>query len=266
MEPAVRRVDHIVAFAADAPGLFGLLADGLQLPVVWPMLAFGGYVSGGVSVGNLNVEVTPAGEPAGAQWRGLVLEPGPIEASLAELDRRGLKHSPPDGYAGEALRGTPDFNPATPPGTRLWRISWLSDLPGPAYVALCDYNYQALQPPAHYAEVLRGRQGGPLSLTGAAEIVLGVSDLAAATARWQALLDPAAPSAPGHWPLGAGPDLRLVSAASDAIQGLTLKVASLDQAEDYLRTHALLGQAGEAELTLAPERVQGLAIKIVEAV
>ena len=119
MEPVVRCVDHVVIFSGEAPDLFNWLAQAWQWPVVWPMLDFGGYVSGGVSLGNLNVEVTPAGEAGPAQWRGLVLAPDTAAASLAELDRRGLPHSPPSDYAGETLRGTPDFDPATPPGTRL---------------------------------------------------------------------------------------------------------------------------------------------------
>ena len=62
-EPAVRssnivhQIDHILIASSDPNALFSLLTGTLQLPVAWPMTDYGAFASGGVGVGNTNLEI-----------------------------------------------------------------------------------------------------------------------------------------------------------------------------------------------------------------
>ena len=60
----VKQVDHILIASSEAKELFTLLSDTFQFPVVWPMSDYGGFASGGVAVGNVNLEVLRASESA----------------------------------------------------------------------------------------------------------------------------------------------------------------------------------------------------------
>ena len=52
----IEQVDHLLIDAGDADELFRLFAEKLELPVAWPFNDYGGFQSGGVSLGNLNLE------------------------------------------------------------------------------------------------------------------------------------------------------------------------------------------------------------------
>src|SRR4029079_6891284 len=93
--------------------------------------------SGGVAVGNLNIEVGRA-RPRGvdsaqtARFNAVVLEPAPISQALAELDARGLAHDRPLDYGMEP--GTPREAPA-------WTTVKLTSLSDRGLdVVLCEYH------------------------------------------------------------------------------------------------------------------------------
>ena len=78
----VRQVDHILIASSGAKELFSLLSDTFQFPVAWPMSDYGNFASGGVAVGNVNLEVLK--DPASAasaersRFTGFALEPEPL--------------------------------------------------------------------------------------------------------------------------------------------------------------------------------------------
>ena len=101
-EQIVRRFDHIYVPLEDPHRAFAYLTKQLELPVVWPFSDHGAFASGGVSLGNLNLEVVRASENflfgslvTPARIRGIAVEPlSTDDAFLAELGRRGLQHGP----------------------------------------------------------------------------------------------------------------------------------------------------------------------------
>jgi hypothetical protein len=95
------------------------------------------------------------------------------------------------------------------------------------------------------------------------EIVVGVTDLEAARALWQKLLDPTPLSGPSTWQVGDGPAIRLVQAKENTTQELVITVASLPRAKEFLREKGLLGADSEKEATIDPSRIHGLAIRVV---
>lgn len=100
-------------------------------------------------------------------------------------------------------------------------------------------------------------------MEGVREIVIGAKDLAAETERWSNLLDPA-PLTEGAWELGDGPAIRLTAGSEDRIEALVCEVASLDRAKRFLEDEGLLAPAGETQLTIDSEAIQGLEIRLVE--
>lgn len=97
----VRRVDHVLVYVSDPPILFNVLTERLWLPAGMPVTRLAGFQSGVVVLGNMGLEVIrPApgrrvGVPLDQGTFGIALEPEPLEAALAELDRRSIPHLPP---------------------------------------------------------------------------------------------------------------------------------------------------------------------------
>jgi len=61
-----------------------------------------------------------------------------------------------------------------------------------------------------------------------------------------------------------GPAVRLVKSDANAIQTLTLKVASLERAETFLREKGMLGAVAENQITIDPSKLEGLDVRLVE--
>ena len=57
MKPLVDGVDHVFVPMLDASAGFASLTRDLSLPVMWPFTSFGGFASGGVSLGSIKLEV-----------------------------------------------------------------------------------------------------------------------------------------------------------------------------------------------------------------
>jgi hypothetical protein len=219
-EAIVRRFDHVYVPLADPERAFVHLTETLQLPVAWPFSDHGAFASGGVSLGNLNLEVLRAGENfvygsllTPARIRGIAVEPvSADDAFLAELDRRGLPHSPP--------------MPFTPPGAAgpTWTNIGIGVMTGTTSGAFaCKYHFDVAAPRAAAEAELDARDGGALGLIRAAELVLGAPDTDEAIDRWQRLLDPLEPVEDGHWTFpDGGPDLRVLPSSEEGCERLVL--------------------------------------------
>lgn len=111
---------------------------------------------------------------------------------------------------------------------------------------------------------LRANGGGALGLERVTEVVVGVRDLPKARAMWSKLYAPAPEVAPGLWEIDDGPALRLVESDSDSIQSLALRVSSLERAETALRERGMIGTVTADEITIAPEKMEGLRVRLVQ--
>jgi hypothetical protein len=141
----VRQVDHILIASSEAKELFSLLSDTFQLPVAWPMSDFGSFASGGVAMGNVNLEIIKETEPAASgaisRWAGFALEPEPLRTSLAELDARGIRHGVPAPFRAR----TPDGS-FTTRWTTVGEVDLSSDT---TQVFLCAYRRQSHRSASH---------------------------------------------------------------------------------------------------------------------
>lgn len=256
MPPAiVKQVDHVLLASSEANALFALLAETFQLPVVWPMSNYGNFGSGGVALGNVNLEVirttaSRAGDH-GSRFIGLALEPERLPTSLAELDARHITHGSPAPFRAKFAT--------------LWTTVALPEVSSDALeIFLCAYAHDETARRQQFREQLRGREGGPLSVHSMREIVCGARNVAEAETHWRKLLHPVTPSTDGAWQLGTGPAIRFVAADADQLQEVIVNVTSLEQARRFLARSALLGSDRITSLTIASPRFPGFHLTLVE--
>jgi hypothetical protein len=248
--------------------LFTLFAETFELPVAWPLANRGGVTSGGVGFGNVNVEAIkfPGQRTAESSLVGFAFEPvTSLSDSLAELDRRGVAYGNLRPFVITASDGA---------AATLWTnvtLSQLSDSDTPAnatlHVFLSEYTPEYVdseQRRERLRTVLAENDGGPMGVDGVVEVTVGTTNPAASKELWGELLSPQASSTDGFWTGGHGPSIRLVPAAEAAIQGLVIRVRSLGRAEAFLREQGLLGSVSQDVVTIAPNRVEGLRISLVE--
>ena len=154
-----------------------------------------------------------------------------------------------------------------------WQIAKLFER---SLVFLCEFYYENFGERPFWSEFkdhgekraadlarLRAAGGGALGVERVSEIVVGVKDFDEVRALWQRLYAPEPEKAEGVWEMDDGPAARLVPAASNSIQTLTLKVSSLERAETHLRESGMLGAVTENEITIAPAKLEGLDVRLV---
>ena len=264
----------------------------------------GGIFAGNVDLEFLTVGsqlVGPSRPPSSAHLYGCAFDPYPLTESFQELARRAIPHLPAIPYLQQNAAGqlvTVWTNVLL--GNLLGSNAWMKAAFGlgkllPAQlltrassntaastrsapilfdhvyrdgmIFLCEFNtafrdMEQARAAAH--ATLRSRQGGPLGFEAIQEIIVGVRDLAVVEPRWQKLLAPTAPSGEALWQLGKGPAIRLIQHERNGLQALVWKVTSLAQAKQVLSEKGLLGKVAEQQITLAPSKVQGLDIRLVE--
>ena len=265
----VRRIDHIMIRADDPARIIGFFTEVLRLPVAWPVMSpREGVTTGGVGFGNVNVEaIRFPGQKSQAgkvELLGFAFEPSPLVESLAELDRRGIRHGDPRPLVSTG----PDGSSRT-----LWTnvtLPQFSD--GEAADATMHVFLSEYSPTYTNVEERRERlrrqlaesSGGPLGVEAVKEVVIGVADMKVALGLWQKLLDPTPVSGPSMWQVSDGPAIRLVHAKQNQAQELVITVASLARAKAFLRTRGLLGTHSDREATIDPSKIHGLNISVEE--
>jgi len=225
----VAKIDHVYAVLRDAERAHGFMVDRLRLPVAWPFSSHGSFASGGVGLGNLNLEFIAAGpgwqplEPA--RLAGIAFEPAipADDALIGHLDSLGIGHSP--------LMPTPG-----------WTNVALTDDALGRFAFICDYHTSVAKDAALRQSALDACDGGRLHVRRAAEVVVGTSSLEAARQAWTRLLGDSHRDNEDTWILGTGPALRLVNHQRVEVVDLVLDVANAAEAE---RIWAELGDEAE---------------------
>lgn len=164
------------------------------------------------------------------------------------------------------------------PGAGGWLVRWgINKVMRGNLVFLVEYAYGDFTDLPHWSEFknhdekraadrgsLEARHGGALGIESVKEIVAGVKDTGAARDSWRNFLAPEMEVASNVWEIADGPRVRLVSANENTIQTLILKVSSLKQAETFLSEKGMLGALKEGQMTIAPEKIHGLDVRLVE--
>jgi catechol 2,3-dioxygenase-like lactoylglutathione lyase family enzyme len=260
--PLATRVEHFFVVSDRAQSLFTYFKDEFGLPEVWPFSPHGTFASGGLSLGNAVLEFVSFpkkdNKPLKTEFQGIAFEPtADADATAAELTKRNIPHSGPQSrklqIGGNVLAE--------------WSSVMLSKFtPINADLFFCDYkDRQAVaQGRRDASHELALRMGGPLGIVAVAEITVGVQDLADARKRWSALLEPSPRISDNAFVFYAGPRIRLVRTESPGIQGIVLKVRSIDQAEKYLKERRILTKDSAGHITISPAAIDGLSILLAD--
>lgn len=218
MTALVSRIDHVYAVLEEAEEAHRFLHEDVGLPVAWPFESYGTFASGGIALGNLNLEFLPSGPgwPARTPARitGIAFAPSRAadEQFLAELDERGVEHSP--------LWPTPG-----------WTNVGIEGIGGAdVRPFVCDYHFPQTKDQVFRREQLEAARGGKIRLVAARELVVGTPEPLTTAERWQRLLGPAEPDGELRWILGWGPSFRLVEHDREEVIDLVLDVASPEAA------------------------------------
>jgi catechol 2,3-dioxygenase-like lactoylglutathione lyase family enzyme len=267
--PPIRRIDHIMIRADDPARLYAFFTEVLMLPAAWPLMSpREGVATGGVGFGNVNVEAIrfpgQKAQAAGAQLLGFGFEPSGLAESLAELDRRAITHGDPRPLIVTGPNGSK---------STLWTNVTLRQFSDGEAVDATMHVFLSEYAPT-YVNVEQRRErlrrqlaesgGGPLGVVGVKEVVVGVTDVAAARGVWQKLLGQVSSAGSNTWRVGDGPAIRLVQASSNTTQGLVVSVASLQRARAFLREKGLLGADSERQTSIDPSKIHGLDIRVAE--
>jgi hypothetical protein len=261
--PLATRVEHFFVASDQAQSLFAFFRDTFQLPEVWSFYEHGSFASGGLSLGNAVLEFVSFpkedNKSIKTEFQGIAFEPtASADATAAELTKRNIPHS------------DAKFHRSQVPGKQIlaeWSSVGLADFPRTTTdIFFCDYeDRQAVAQGRRTAShELALRAGGPLGIVGAAEITVGVRDLAEARSEWSALLAPSPRISDDAFVFYAGPRIYLVHAESPGIQGIVLKVRSLDQAAKFLEERGLLAKDDSGRIAISPAAIHGLSIRLMD--
>lgn len=300
--PAVRRIDHIIIRVDDAlyDECYALFADTLRLPTPWPPTEHPALRSGGIFAGNVDFEMLhiPAGPYRDqAHLYGIAFEAWGDDASI--LDSRGIDYLPSPYLRDEPGKPPAALWMNYFLGPFLGSTAWLKAIfvlkkliPDPLWIRNAakrgagpravefmfnDVYRQGMVFMVKYNPVWRNinaerrisaaqmaaRQGGVLGLRRVKEVVVGATQLTASSSRWRALLRPAPEKTALCWQVGDGPAIRVIAADSDRLHHMVWEVDSLAQARAALEELGMLGVVMQDEITIHPDAVFGLDIRLV---
>jgi len=297
----IKRVDHIIVQAEPPEPLFHLLRDQLLLPVAWQIRRDAFFTSGGIHLGNLNLQIMQLnhhktnGSGGTAKLNGLGFELNDTQASLYELDRRGIPHTPPmpfyqfdeqgwqitswtNVYLGGLIGGV---NPA---GRMFFDLSHFTPANTWEKVALpTDINrkltlpfvYDRVYPngitySVEYNPAWRGINMRPepdragLDIKQVQQITIGTSDFLRARERWRNLLAPHPEVGDAIWVLPDGLHLRLKPASHDGLLSMVWQAHSLNRSVQFLSRRDMMGKEKSGVVQIAPEKIFGLDIRLVQ--
>jgi hypothetical protein len=215
----VRRPDHVVCATIHGEAMFRYLTEQVGLPEAWPFQDYGGYVSGGVGCGNLNLEFVQmkTGDlTSSAKFTGLALEPHGVleDRVLIDLDQLGIAHG--------GLVPTPG-----------WTTLELLGFSDHANVFFCDYRIPGARDDDARAQLLRSANGGRFHVLRAKSIFM-CSDDSTSEEAWSHLLGPLDSRDRPQWTFVNGPSISL-SRQDDATLAVELEVDAADDVAAWLR-------------------------------
>lgn len=262
MPPTILQVDHLMVQVHEPERVYSLFIDELELPVAWQMVNYGAFSTGGVSFGNVNMELLQSSEemrqegaiPNGTGFIGIAFQPlGSLESVGKTLDEHQVPHSEIEPFT-VLQHGTP---------SALWYNLVLRDMMPGSMIFYCQYTFNQTGFRQRMEHSLAGAHGGPLGITRMKEITIGYAD-PSVLEQWQVLLPVAEEGEPEIRNGGNGVMVHLKPSDRNTISSITLQVTSLEDAKQVLEGKGLLGSASGGEISLDPGAIGGLQVYLAE--
>lgn len=166
------KVEHLYVSFPGAKQLFYKWKADWQLPVAWEFQDWGGFQSGGLSMGNLVIELIEPSDSSTPLAYGLALEPETPHSNMRRyLDQLQCPHGPPSkgmGWSTMSLQGV---------------------LPESVNVFSCDYadRTKVSKNRADAADLLAKRNGGALGIISVKSIIIPAAPVNEYGAQWSRL-------------------------------------------------------------------------------
>jgi hypothetical protein len=295
VQAIVKTIDHLLIRVSNPDLLYSIFHQQLLLSQAWPVMATPFFVSGGLHLGNTNLEIIRVGrQPKPVSLYGIAFDFHPFEESLPELERRGIPHTPPlpfvqvdeqgwqmIAWTSVFLGGMLDSHPLQQiffkanqnPDIEKWEMKGRpgsSNRPfGIPYIYNTVYRKAATfginYNPAWASNYIRKeptRAG--LGLRGVYEVTIGTRNFHQAREVWNNLLDPLPEVSEGVWRLPDDLHIRLIPHREEKILGMIWQVASLNRAAQFLHRRNMLGPEVNEMVTIDPAKIFGLQIRLLQ--
>ncbi|MEZ4775382.1 MAG: hypothetical protein R3D00_19515 [Bacteroidia bacterium] len=212
----IKKIEHFYVSSTKAKELFQIFTVQLGLPIVWDYQDWGGFSSGGITLGNVVLELVESkSDPIPANY-GMALEPSQsLKKIVYPLDSAKIAH-------GRISRAAD------------WSTMSLNNLlPDNVNVFVCDYHDRDLVKMGREkaAGELATNHGGTLGLQFLKEIVIGTEAPGEFEDEWAKIPGIVKVGNEFHFP--EGPALKLIKSESPLF-GLFIKVASVSKARQEL--------------------------------
>jgi PKD repeat protein len=258
----MKQVDHLMVQVPEPEQVYTLFSRDLGLPVAWPMVDYGEFSTGGVTFGNVNMELLNGSEemrqqgliPDGNGMVGVAFQPsGPLASTIKTLDVYQVPH-------GAILPFTITENGTS---QTLWNNLELSNMMPGSMIFYCEYTFNQTAFRQRMEQSLAAADGGALGITRMKEITVEYAD-PSVLEKWQRLLPGISGRTPEFRDGGDGVTVHLVPSGRNAISSITVQVKSLEHATTVLEEKGLLGAVSEGQVSINPEAISGLQVFITE--
>ena len=260
----IRQVDHLMVQVPDPGRLHQFFTNDLGLPVAWPMADYGPFSTGGVSFGNVNLELLHSSDemrrqglvPEGNGIVGVAFQPlEPLEPTVKVLDAYQVPH-------GAIIPFTIPGN-GTP--STLWNNLELSGIMPGSMIFYCEYTFKQDVFRSKMKSALDSSNGGPLGITGLAEIIIHYNE-SKVLENWQFLLSSLNESETHILNGGNGVTVRLIKSDKNRISSLLISVKSLGRARSVLEEIGIFDSEDSSRNSIKPDAISGLQISLSERV
>ena len=158
---SIKKVEHFYISSNNALNIFQILTEQFDLPIVWDYQNWGSFSSGGVTLGNVVIELIERQTPESLTYYGIALEPDQsLKRTIPFLDAANISH----GKISKAAK---------------WSTMSLTNLlPDDINLFLCDYHdrdFIALDRKKAIDQLVENK-GGTLGIQFLKEITIGTAD------------------------------------------------------------------------------------------
>jgi len=247
----------------DPESLFSFFSDVLGLPVAWPLVDYGSFSSGGVSFGNVNMEIMANSQkrdnnsliPPGDGIVGIAFQPDlTLDSTIQILDTNNLAHS----------KLLPFSNRVNGVENLLWTNLVLEYFMPGSLVFYCEYTFKQDVFRSKMKSALDSSNGGPLGITGLAEIIIHYNE-SKVLENWQFLLSSLNESETHILNGGNGVMVRLIKSDENRISSLLVSVKSLGRARGVLKELGIFDSEDSSRISIKPDAISGLQISLSES-